>query len=125
MKTKKIMSNSKMVHTKESELFTVSLPEHGEDVTGARSIFASIDASTKLTQWLQDVHIVTAHKVLGQVHYGHHESLLQGQMRNGRLVVVKSIENHCNNTSAHKSRLLLELLSVHCVTSHRVDCTSP
>lgn len=57
----------------------VALPEHGEDVTRAGSIFASVDASTELTQWLQYVHIVTAHKVLGQVHDGHHESLLQGQ----------------------------------------------
>lgn len=53
------------------------LPEHGEDVTGAGSIFASIDASTKLTQRLQDVQVVAAHKILGQVDDGHHESLLQ------------------------------------------------
>lgn len=61
-------------------MFMVALPEHGEDVTRAGSIFASIDASTKLTQGLQDVQVVTAHKVLSQVHYGHHESLLQAQM---------------------------------------------
>lgn len=63
-------------------MFIVTLPEHGEDVTRAGSIFASIDASTKLTQRLQDVHVVTAHKVLGQVHDSHHESLLRGQIEN-------------------------------------------
>lgn len=62
-------------------MFIVVLPEHGKDVTRAGSILASIDASTKLTQGLQDVQVVTAHKVLGQVHYGHHESLLQAQMK--------------------------------------------
>lgn len=53
------------------------VPEHGEDVTRTGCIFSSIDASTKLTQRLQDVHVVAAHKVLCQVHYGHHESLLE------------------------------------------------
>lgn len=57
------------------------VPEHGEDVTGTGCIFSSIDASTKLTQRLQDVHVVAAHKVLSQVHYGHHESLLEVRMK--------------------------------------------
>lgn len=60
--------------------FVMVLPEHGEDITRARSIFPSIDTSTKLTQRLQDVHIVAAHKVLSQVHDGHHERLLHGQI---------------------------------------------
>lgn len=59
------------------------LPEHGEDITRTGSIFASIDTSTKLTQWLEDVHIVAAHKVLSQVHNGHHESLLHGHIGSG------------------------------------------
>lgn len=63
-------------------MFVVASPEHGEDVTGAGGVFASVDASTELTERLQDVHVVTAHKVLGQVHDGHHESLLQGPMGN-------------------------------------------
>lgn len=58
-------------------MFIAVLPEHGKDITRTGSILASIDASTKLAQGLQDVQVVTAHKVLGQVHNGHHESLLQ------------------------------------------------
>lgn len=77
-------------------MFIAALPEHGEDVTRAGSILAPIDASTELTQGLQDVHVVTAHKVLGQVHYGHHESLLQRQMGNVWSVIVKIKENHCS-----------------------------
>jgi len=69
------------------------LPEHGKDVTGAGGIFSSIDASTELTQRLQDVHVVAAHEVLGQVHDGHHESLLQGPMGSGGSVISHRIEN--------------------------------
>lgn len=80
-------------------MFRVALPKHGEDVTRAGSIFASIDASTKLTQGLQDVHVVTAHKVLGQVHYGHHKSLLQTQLGNRQSVTLNRKENHLNNST--------------------------
>lgn len=47
-------------------------PEHGENVTRASCIFASVDAGTELTQGLQDVDVVAADKVLSQVHDGHH-----------------------------------------------------
>lgn len=69
-------------------MFTVASPEHSKDVTRASSIFASIDAGTKLTKGLQDVDVVTAHKVLSQVHYGHHESLLRAHTQNKELWVV-------------------------------------
>lgn len=75
------------------QMSSVVLPEHGEDVTRAGSVFASVDTSTELTQRLQDVHVVAAHKVLGQVHDGHHQSLLQGHMGDGCSVIVTRIEN--------------------------------
>ena len=59
---------------------TVS-PEHGKDITGAGSILAAVDAGAELTQRLEDVHVVAAHKVLRQIHDGHHEGLLLGTKR--------------------------------------------
>lgn len=76
------------------------LPEHGEDITRAGSIFASIDSSTKLTERLQDVDVVAAHKVLSQVHNGHHESLLHGHMGNNR---EENDVNERNTTPLYKT----------------------
>lgn len=56
---------------------TAALPQHGEDITRAGGIFASVDASAKLAKGLQDVDVVAAHKVLSQVDDGHHERLLK------------------------------------------------
>lgn len=75
--------------------FMVALPEHSEDVTRTGSIFASIDASTKLTQGLQDVQVVTANEVLSQVHYGHHESLLQAQTEGPSLINCLHSQGAC------------------------------
>lgn len=62
----------------------VASPEHGEDVTRAGGVFAPVDASAELTQRLQDVHVVAAHKVLSQVHDGHHERLLRANAQNNQ-----------------------------------------
>ena len=47
-----------------------------KDVPGACSILSSMQPSAKLSERLQEVDIVTAHKVLGQVDDGGHEGLL-------------------------------------------------
>ena len=83
LRNKNQLSGSTLIYKNLTSLFIIALPEHGKNVTRAGSIFASIDASTKLTERLQDVHVVTAHKVLGQVHNGHHESLLHRQKKSG------------------------------------------
>ena len=44
---------------------------------GAGSILASVQASSELTAWLEEVDIVTADKVLGQIDDGGHQTLLQ------------------------------------------------
>ena len=51
-------------------------PEHGEDVTWAGRIFASLQTSSKLTNRHQNIDVVTAYKVLCQVDDSCHQRLL-------------------------------------------------
>lgn len=49
------------------------LPEHGEDVSRAGRVLAAMQPGSKLTQRLQQVQVVTSHKVLSQTHNSHHQ----------------------------------------------------
>lgn len=51
----------------------MDIPEHGEDVSGAGRVFASVQTSAKLTQRLKQVQIITAHEVLRETYDGHHQ----------------------------------------------------
>ena len=51
-------------------------PEGGEDVTRGGGVLASIEASAELAEWLQEVKVVAAHKVLCQSNDGGHEGRL-------------------------------------------------
>lgn len=46
------------------------------DRPGAGSILATMKASSKLASWLEEVNVVTANEVLGQVYDGGHQTLL-------------------------------------------------
>jgi len=52
-------------------------PEHGEDVTWASRVFASLQTSSKLTNRHQNVDIVAADKVLSQIDDSRHQRLLK------------------------------------------------
>ena len=68
------------------------LPKHGEDVTRAGSIFASVDTSTKLTQGLKEVQVVATHKVLGQVDDGAHQGILMKEITEQRDCVASFVQ---------------------------------
>lgn len=70
-----------MAGGKDQEPGVIFSPQHGEDVTRAGGVFAPVDASAELTQRLQDVDVVAAHEVLGQVDDGHHQRLLRADTR--------------------------------------------
>ena len=53
------------------------LPEAGENVSGTGCIFASMETSTKLTNGKQEIQVVGAHKILGQVDDGSHQRCLK------------------------------------------------
>lgn len=52
-------------------------PQHGEDVSRARRVLPTMQPCAKLADGLQQVEVVTAHKVLSEVYDGHHQRCLQ------------------------------------------------
>ena len=52
---------------------TIYTPELSKDITGTSSILSSKDTGTKLSNGLQEIQVVAAHKVLGQVDDGGHQ----------------------------------------------------
>jgi hypothetical protein len=67
--------------------------EHGEDITGAGRVLAALQSGTELTVGQQQIDIVGANVVLGQVDDGGHE---------GRLaVVVRRVLSHRTGQLRH------------------------
>lgn len=54
-------------------------PQHGEDVSRACRVFATMKSGSKLALRLQQVQVVASHKVLGQTDNGHHQRALKVQ----------------------------------------------
>lgn len=53
------------------------MPEFSVDITSAGRVVASLVSSAKLTQWLQETHVVHSNEILRQTHYGRHQSCLE------------------------------------------------
>lgn len=65
---------------------TQLLPQHCEDVSGTGRILASLQPGSKLTNGLEQIDVVGAHIVLGQVDDGGHER--------GLTVVICGVFSH-------------------------------
>jgi len=57
----------------------INIPEHCENVSGTGGILATVEACPKLTNGLQEIHVVAANKVLGQIDDCAHKRGLQGK----------------------------------------------
>jgi len=51
--------------TQQGTKLSFFLPEHGKDVSGASRILTTMEPRAKLTNWHQQVDVVTSNEVLG------------------------------------------------------------